>query len=59
MNEEETGSSHGSATKHKTSGPVPPDEFVSDRIKTLKDKIGGTKREDNQWTLMLREQLCD
>ena len=39
--------------------PVPPDEFVPDRIETLKDKIGGTNREGNQWTLPLREQLCD
>ena len=33
-------------------------QWQSDRIKTLKEKIGSTKCEDNQWTLMLREQLC-
>ncbi len=59
INEEEACSGHGSAKKRTTSGLVPPDEFVADRIKALKDKIGGTKREDNQWTLLLREQLCD
>jgi hypothetical protein len=59
MNEEEACSGHGSAKKRKTCGLVPPDEFVADCIKALKDKIGGTKREDNQLTLLLTEQLCD
>ena len=36
---------------------VPPDEWVSDRVKTLKDNVGGYKREDNEWILFLREKL--
>ena len=30
---------------------------MSDRIKTLKKSICGVKRQDNEWTTVLREQL--
>jgi hypothetical protein len=46
-----------SAKKHKKSAPVPPDEFVGDRIKTLKTTITGLKSVDNQWTQTLRDKL--
>ena len=59
MNEVEGVSGQDSTKKRKTNSPVPPDEFVTDRIKVLTDKIGGTNREENQWTLLLREQFCD
>jgi len=35
----------------------PSDGFVADRIKQLKQKITGSKREDNEWTTMLRAKL--
>ena len=35
MNEEAAGSGQISVKKHKKSAPVPPDDFVVDRIKTL------------------------
>ena len=47
----------GSVKKHKKSDVVPPDEFVSDRIETLKKTIGAVNREDNQWTTLLWEKL--
>jgi hypothetical protein len=55
---DETGSAvgQGSVKKRKKSDVVPPDQFVTDRIKTLKKTICGvTDREDNQWTALLRE----
>ena len=47
----------GSAKKRKKSVVVPPDDFVTDRIKTLKKTSSGVNREDNQWTTLLREQF--
>ncbi len=35
MNEEAPGYGHSTAKKPKTSAPVPPDDFVVDRIKAL------------------------
>ncbi len=35
MNEEATGSDQNTTKKHKTGAPVPPDDFVVDRIKEL------------------------
>ena len=57
MNETTAGSDQNSVKKHKTRVPVPPDDFVVDRIKTLKKTIGGLKCEDNKWTEMLRKKL--
>ncbi len=54
---EEAGGSSSSAKKHKKSAPVPPDEFVGDRIKLLKTRITGFKSADNAWTQTLRDKL--
>jgi hypothetical protein len=56
MDEEGTGCDRTSSKKRKESAPVPPDDFVPDRIKVLKKTIGGLKREDNKWTEILRGQ---
>jgi hypothetical protein len=45
MTEEAAGSA-SSVKKRKKSAPVPPDEFVGDRIKTLKTTITGVKSVD-------------
>ena len=39
------------------SAVLPPDTFVTDHIKTLKRSIAGSKKEDNEWTKMLRAKL--
>jgi hypothetical protein len=57
MDESGSAGGQGSVKKRKKSAVVPPDEFVTDRIKTLKKPICGVNREDNQWTSLLREQL--
>ena len=54
---EEAAGSDSSAKKHKKSAPVPPDEFVGDRIKLLKTRITGLKSADNAWTQTLRGKL--
>ena len=55
---DETGAAcgQGTAKKHKKSDVFPPDDFVTDRIKTLKKNICGVKCEDNEWTALLREK---
>ncbi len=53
MTEESAGSGPSSAKKHRRSAPVPPDEFVGDRIKELKTTMTGLKTEDNTWTQTL------
>ncbi len=50
MTEESVGSGPSSVKKRRKSAPVPPDEFVGDRIKELKTTITGLKTEDNSWT---------
>ena len=57
MTEESASSGPSSAKKRKKSAPVPPDEFVGDRIKQLKTTITGLKTEDNAWTQTLRDKL--
>ena len=57
MNETTPSSDPNSGKKHKTSAPVPPDDFVADRIKTLKKSMTGHKSADNEWTEMLRGKL--
>ena len=57
MNETAPSSDPSSVKKRKASALVPPDDFVEDRIKTLKKTIGGSKRVDNEWTEMLRGKL--
>ena len=57
MNEAAPPSGPSSALKRKASAAVPPDDFVDDRIKTLKKTIGGCKRADNEWTEMLRGKV--
>jgi hypothetical protein len=57
MTEETVASVPISVKKHKKSAPVPPDEFVGDRIKALKTTITGVKSVDNQWTQTLRDKL--
>jgi hypothetical protein len=58
MTEEAAVSGPTSAKKHKKSVPVPPDEFVGDRVfKTLKTRITGLKSADNPWTQTLRDKL--
>ena len=57
MTEEEAGSDPSSVKKRKKSAPVPPDEFVGDRIKLLKTRITGLKSADNAWTQTLRGKL--
>ncbi len=54
---EESGGFANSVKKHKKSTPVPPDEFVGDRIKILKTRITGLKGVDNAWTQTLRDKL--
>ena len=56
---DETGgaSSQDSVKKRKKSTVVAPDGHMTDRIKDLKQKITGSKREDNEWTKMLRAKL--
>ena len=56
MTEEAAGSA-SSAKKRKKCAPVPPDEFVGDRIKLLKTRITGLKSADNAWTQTLRGKL--
>jgi hypothetical protein len=50
-------SNEGSARKRRKSAVVAPDSHVTARIKQLKQKIAGSKREDNEWTQMLRSKL--
>ncbi len=50
-------SSQGSANKRKKSAVVSTDDHVTARIKELKKKIRGSKREDNEWTKMLHLQV--
>ena len=57
MTEESASSGPSSAKKRRKSAPVPPDEFVGDRIKQLKTTITGLKTEDNAWTQTLRDKL--
>ncbi len=57
MTEESAGSVPSSTKKRRKSAPVPPDEFLGDRIKELKTPITGLKTEDNTWTQTLREKL--
>jgi hypothetical protein len=57
MTEESASSDPSSAKKRRKSAPVPPDEFVGDRIKQLKTTIAGLKTEDNAWTQTLRDKL--
>jgi hypothetical protein len=57
MNEEAAGSDWITVKHYKTSAPVPPDDFVVDRIKSLKKTIGSVKCEGNKWTEMLRNKL--
>ena len=57
MTQEAPGSVPSSAKKRKKSVPVPPDEFVGDRIKELKTRITGLKSADNAWTQTLRDKL--
>ena len=56
---DETGgaSSQDSVKKRKKSAVVLPDGFVTARIKTLKQTITGSNREDNEWTKVLRAKL--
>jgi hypothetical protein len=46
MTEESAGSDPNSVKKRRKSAPVPPDEFVGDRIKELQTTITGLKTED-------------
>jgi hypothetical protein len=57
MNVTTGGSVQGSAKKRKKSAVVSSDGFVTDRIKSLNHTITGPKREDNEWTKMLRAKL--
>jgi hypothetical protein len=57
MTEESASSGPSSAKKRRKSAPVPPDEFVGDRIKQLKTTITGLKTQDNAWTQTLRDKL--
>ena len=41
----------------KKSAVLAPDAFVTDRMKALKRVIAGSKKEDNEWTKMLRAKL--
>ena len=54
MDVETGGSVQVSVKKRKKSDVVSPDGFLTDRIKTLNHTITGPKREDNEWTKMLR-----
>jgi hypothetical protein len=54
---DDTRSNEGSARKRRKSAVVEPDGHVTARIKQLKQKITGSKREDNEWTKMLRSKL--
>ena len=56
MTEEEAGSGPISVKKRKKSAPVPPDEFVGDRIKVLKTTITGVKSVDNSKREAHRQQ---
>ena len=51
------GSVQDSVKKRKKSTVVSSDGFLTDRIKALKHTITGPKREDNEWTKMLRAKL--
>ncbi len=53
MTEESAGSGPSRSKKRRKSAPVPPDEFVGDRIKGLKTTITDLKTEDNAWTQTL------
>ena len=57
MDETGAASSQGSGKKRKKSAVLAPDAFVTDRIKALKRAIAGSKKEDNEWTKMLRAKL--
>ena len=57
MDEAGAASSQGSGKKRKKSAVLAPDAFVTDRIKALKRAIAGSKKEDNEWTKMLRAKL--
>ena len=57
MDEAGAASSQGSGKKRKKSAVLAPDAFVTDRIKELKRVITGSKKEDNEWTKMLRAKL--
>ena len=54
---DDTRSNEDSAKKRRKSAVVAPDEHVTVRIKQLKEKITGSKCEDNEWTKMLRSKL--
>ncbi len=54
MTEESASSGPSSAKKRRKSAPVPPDEFVGDRIKQLKTTITGFKHE----RVKLAQQRC-
>jgi hypothetical protein len=56
MTEESASSDPRSVKKHRKSAPVPPDEFVGDRIKQLKTTITGLKTEDNTWAQTLSDK---
>ena len=51
---DDTRSNEGSVKKHRKSAVVAPDGHVTARIKELKQKITGSKGEDNEWTKVLR-----
>ena len=57
MDEAGAASSQGSGKKRKKSAVLAPDAFVTDLIKTLKGAMAGSKKEDNEWTKMLRAKL--
>ena len=50
-------SNDGRVKKRRKSAVVAPDGHVTARIKQLKKKITGSKREDNEWTKMFRSKL--
>ena len=50
-------STESSAKKRRKSAVVAPDDHVTARIKKLKQQITGSKREDNEWTKVLRAKL--
>ena len=57
MDEAGAASSQDSGKKRKKSAVLAPDAFVTDHIKALKRAIAGSKKEDNEWTKMLRAKL--
>jgi len=57
MQQSDGGVGQGNNKKRKKTAVVPTDGLVADRITALKKKITGSKREDNEWTQMLRDKL--